>query len=67
MAFATGYPELDDFVLSGLISEQLKVNNIPVPYSKTVTIPPGESVIRFRSAAKRIVAPTDTRFLVCRR
>ena len=66
MAFATGYPELDDFVISGLISEQLKVNNIPVPYSKTVTIPPGESVIRFRSAAKRVVAPTDTRFLVFR-
>ena len=66
MAFATGYPELDDFVISGLISEQLKVNNNPVPYSKTVTIPPGESIIRFRSTAKRIVAPTDTRYLVFR-
>jgi phosphoglycerol transferase len=66
MAFATGYPELDDFVISGLISEQLKVNNIPVPYSKIVTIPPGESVIRFRSAAKRVYAPTDTRYLVFR-
>ncbi|HEX7332389.1 MAG TPA: hypothetical protein VF290_12875 [Pyrinomonadaceae bacterium] len=66
MVFATGYPEMDDFVISGLISEQLKVNNNPVPYSKTVTIPPGESVIRFRSAAKRVNAPTDTRFLVFR-
>ena len=65
-AFATGYPEPDDFIISGLISEELKVNNIPAPYSKTVTVPPGESVIRFRSAAKRVNAPTDTRFLVFR-
>ena len=66
MAFATGYPELDDFTIDGLISEQLKVNNIPSPYSKTVTLPPGESVIHFRSTAKRVHAPLDTRFLVFR-
>lgn len=66
MAFATGYPQLDDFFISGLISEQLKVNFMPVPYSKTVTVPPGESVINFRSAAKRIDEPRDTRFLVFR-
>ena len=66
MAFATGYPELDDFVISGLISEQLKVNYQPAPYSKTITVPPGESVIHFHSAAKRIDAPLDTRFLVFR-
>ena len=66
MAFATGYPELDDFTISGLTSEQLKVNNIPSPYSTTVRVPPGESVIHFRSTAKRIHAPLDTRFLVFR-
>lgn len=66
MAFATGYPEPDDFFISGLISEQLKVNYVPAPYSKTVTVPPGESVIYFRSTAKRIDAPLDTRFLVFR-
>jgi phosphoglycerol transferase len=66
MAFATGYPTLDDFSISGLISEQLRVNFTPVPYSKTVTVPPGESVIYFHSAAKRIDEPRDTRFLVFR-
>ena len=66
MAFATGYPELDDFSISGAISDQLKVNYTPVPYSKTFTVQPGESVIYFHSAAKRIYEPRDTRFLVFR-
>jgi phosphoglycerol transferase len=66
MAFVTGYPQLDDFVISGLISEQLKVNLTPAPYSKTLMVPPGESVIRFHSAAKRIDEPRDPRFLVFR-
>lgn len=66
MAFATGYPELDDFVISGFLSEQLKVGNVPVPYSKTITLQPGESVINFRSAARRIDEPRDPRFLVFR-
>jgi hypothetical protein len=66
MAFATGHPELDDFFISGFISEQLKVNNTPVPYSKTITVPPGEVVIHFRSTAKRVDAPLDPRFLVFR-
>ncbi|HEY2961259.1 MAG TPA: hypothetical protein VGJ37_02515 [Pyrinomonadaceae bacterium] len=66
MSFATGYPELDDFNISGLISEQLKVNYTPHFYSKTVTVPPGESVINFRSAARRIDEPRDPRVLVFR-
>jgi phosphoglycerol transferase len=66
MAFATGHPELDDFFISGFISEQLKVNQTPVPYSKTITVPPGESVIHFRSTAKRVDAPLDPRFMVFR-
>lgn len=67
MAFATGYPELDDFVISGFISERLKVNNNPSFYSKTVTVPPNESVIiTFRSAAKRLDEPRDRRVLVFR-
>jgi len=66
MAFATGYPELDDFFISGFISEQLKVNDTPVPYSRTITVPPGESVIHFRSTARRVDAPLDSRFIVFR-
>ena len=66
MAFATGFPALDDFIVSGLISDELKVSNNPRSYSKTVTVPPGESIIRFRSSAKRIDEPRDSRFLVFR-
>jgi len=66
MSFATGHPELEDFAIGGLISEQLKVNSMLTVYSKTITVPPGESVITFRSAAKRVDAPLDTRFLVFR-
>jgi hypothetical protein len=66
MSFATGYEQLDDFIISGLISDQLKVNSIPHYYSKTITVPPGESVITFRSSAKRVDAPLDPRFLVFR-
>jgi phosphoglycerol transferase len=66
MSFATGYEQLDDFSISGLISEQFKVNDKPYFYAKTVTAPPGESIIKFRSAARRVNAPSDTRFLVFR-
>jgi phosphoglycerol transferase len=66
MAFATGYEQFDDFHISGLISEQLKVNSTPSFYSKTITVPPGESVITFRSTARRVEAPLDTRYLVFR-
>src|ERR1041385_3209403 len=66
MWFATGHQQLDDLIISGLISEQLKVNETPSFYSKTVTVPPGESVINFRSTAPRVEAPLDTRYLVFR-
>ncbi len=66
MAFATGYREPADLVISGLISEQLKVSWDLTSYSKTITVPPGESVITFRSNAKQIDAPEDPRFLVFR-
>ena len=64
MAFATGYEQLDDLIISGLISDQLKVNATPSSYTKTLTVPPGESIIKFRSTAARVHAPLDTRFLV---
>ena len=66
MSFATGHEQFDDLIISGLISEKLKVNSIPSFYSKTVTVPPGESVINFRSNAPRVDAPLDTRYLVFR-
>lgn len=66
MSFATGYEQLDDFTISGLITDQFKVNDTPLFYSKTVTVPPGESTITFRSSARRVEAPLDTRVLVFR-
>lgn len=66
MSFATGHPEPADFFISGLISEQLKVGWDLVPYAKTIVVQPGESVITFRSTAKRVDAPLDPRFLVFR-
>jgi len=66
MSFASGYAQLDDFIISGLLSEQFKVNDKPYVYSKTVTLPPGESIITFRSVAPRVNAPSDTRVLVFR-
>jgi hypothetical protein len=44
----------------------MKVGSALVPYSKTVVVPPGEWVIKFRSTAKRVDAPLDPRFLVFR-
>ena len=66
MSFATGYEQLDDFGIAGLISEQFKVNNKPYFYAETVIIPLGESTITFRSAARPVNAPSDTRVLVFR-
>jgi phosphoglycerol transferase len=66
LSFVTGYEELSDLTLSGLVSEQLKVNDKPYFYTKTVTVPPGEAIITFRSAARRVNAPSDTRVLVFR-
>ena len=66
MGFATGYPELNDFTIRGLINEDLKVGADLVFYSKTIVVPPGDSVITFRSTANRVPAPLDPRFLVFR-
>jgi phosphoglycerol transferase len=66
MAFATGYREPSDLVMSGLISEQLKLGWDLVTFSKTISVLPGESVITFRSNAKRVDAPLDPRYLVFR-
>jgi phosphoglycerol transferase len=66
MAFVSGYEQFDDLIISGLISEQLKTNASPVAWSKTISVPPGESVIKFHSTGRRIDAPLDPRVLVFR-
>ena len=66
MYFATGHPQASDFFISGLVSEQLNVNSTRQLYSTTITVPPGMSVLKFRSGAGRVDAPLDPRVLVFR-
>ena len=66
MAFASGHEEFADLTISGLVSDQLKMNASPVAYSKTLTVPPGDSVIKFASNGRRVDAPLDPRVLVFR-
>lgn len=66
MAFASGYEEFADLTISGLYSDRLQINASPVPYSKTITVPPGESIIKFTSNGRRIDAPLDPRVLIFR-
>lgn len=66
MSFVSGYEEFADLTISGIVSDQLKTSAVPVSYSKTITVPPGESVIRFNSNGRRVDAPLDPRVLVFR-
>ncbi len=66
MSLVSGYEQFDDMVISGLISDHLKTNVTPVFYSKTITVPPGESTIKFASNGRRVDAPLDPRVLVFR-
>jgi phosphoglycerol transferase len=66
MWFVSGYVEFADMTITGLINDQLKTNANPVFYSKTITVPPGESVIRFTCNGRRVDAPLDPRVLVFR-
>ncbi len=66
MWFVSGYEEFADLVISGLISDRLKTNATPVFYSKTISVPPGESIIKFTSNGRRVDAPLDPRVLIFR-
>ena len=66
MSFATGHEQLDDLIISGLVSDQLKISTHPTPYLKELIVPPGDSVIKFRSTAPRVNAPRDPRVLIFR-
>ena len=66
MSFVTGHEEFADVSITGLVSDQLKANANPVFYSKTVTVPPGDSVIKFACNGRRVYAPLDPRVLVFR-
>ena len=66
MSFVTGHEEFADVSISGLVSDHLKANANSVFYTKTMTVPPGESVIKFACNGRRVDAPLDPRVLVFR-
>ncbi|CAH1208501.1 hypothetical protein PAECIP111891_03231 [Paenibacillus allorhizoplanae] len=67
MELATGYDELSNLIIkSSIFSDELQINAKNKLYSKKITVPPGNYNIEFTSDAKRIVAPTDPRYLVFR-
>jgi hypothetical protein len=66
MSFVSGYEEFADLTISGLVSDRLKTNVLPVSYSKTITVPPGDSILRFSSNGRRVNAPLDPRVLIFR-
>lgn len=67
MSLATGYATLSHvWIESPWFSERLDVNAAGTFFSKAITVPPGRSVIRFRSDARELDAPPDPRSLVFR-
>jgi phosphoglycerol transferase len=67
MSLATGYDEFSPLRIdSPWFTEKLAVNATRQVVSKSVVIPPGGSVIKFESEAKRVKAPGDPRTLVFR-
>lgn len=65
MSFVTGYEDKSNLLISSsLFTENLKINNNPTIFTKTIIIPPGKHIIRFTSDAKRVIAPNDPRDLV---
>ncbi|MGE0132512.1 MAG: hypothetical protein AB7U82_30890 [Blastocatellales bacterium] len=53
-------------VESAFFNDQVKVDWKGQPFSKTFTLPPGESAINFSSNARRVLPPNDFRELVFR-
>jgi hypothetical protein len=66
MTFVGGQEEFADLSISGLAADHLKVSTRPAFYSKTVTVPPGESLIKFTCNGRPVDAPLDPRVLVFR-
>jgi hypothetical protein len=65
--FSTGYSEFSRLKIDGAsISENLLLNDQGYQYQKKIDLPPGKSVIRFKSDAQRVNAAGDPRYLVFR-
>ena len=61
----TGSPQDSKLRISSpLFSEELAVNAKGLPWSRNLTLPPGDTLVSFSSNAQRVNAPGDTRVLV---
>ncbi len=61
-ALAAGNLEIQ----SALWQETIRLSTTPTPYTKTITVPPGEHLIRFQSDVPRTPVPNDDRQLIFR-
>lgn len=65
MSLETGYPDKSNLVISGNeFSDALSINNELTAFTRSINIPPGKSIVKFSSDAKRVNAPQDPRYLV---
>ncbi len=72
MQLQTAYPELSNLLIEQISGEQptwtqtIQVNNEMPSFSKTLTLPPGKTILRFTSEAKQVEAPGDPRVMMFR-
>jgi len=67
MGLQTGYEEPSIVVIESTTGSQtVRVNNQIGNWSGTLTLPPGKSVVRFSTDAKRVNAPSDPRVMMFR-
>lgn len=63
---ATGYPEQAILNMTGIVQDQITINNQPTQITKTITLPQGTHTIQFSTNAQRVNAPGDGRTLIFR-
>ena len=62
MTFATVHPEDSTLIISGVgVEQKLQVNSAGTHWQATLTVPPGEQIIKLASDAVKVVAPSDSR------
>jgi len=66
-AFATNLARPSYLCIDGdLFSAELVINNVPMPFQRTIVVPPGEQIVRLRCASRRAGSSSspDTPFAV---
>ena len=67
LELATGHPQPAQVTFAGdLLLESARVSQTPTRVDHAVSVPPGSHVIRLRTDARPVVAPSDPRSLYFR-